>query len=1064
MDMPRLRNLAISHGIGRRLLLWFSLFFLIPLISVSYAGYLQSKKAIRQQVFGHFQSLLHLQSEALQNYLRHREIQLKTTVTNNEFLLISSVVLQSSIFSKADIESARNRLQKYLTEKNQELGARSLWITGKEGNVIASSEPQRVGEDRSNSPEVLRFRTKAVAVESLYTETEIGPEVLISFPINSQGGEVLGLFTTSINIADIYRILGNRTGLGKTGETYLVNKDRYLISPSRHLPGAIMNRKVSFGEIYENDDRHPIEHYPLNYRGVPVIQSHIHLPVFEWALVSEMEKSEAFQELILLRNRTILIVLGLFCLLVLTAALISRNLTQPIRVLARAARKVGEGDLDQEIETRGDDELAGLASEFNKMTSKLRASKEKMDGWSADIQKEVEIRTLELRNSELKFRTLMENANDAIMIFDTNQQICTMANLKAQVLTGYCHSELIQKTLGDLLLPDNLDIAERLVSEAVEKGSSNLYNVPILRKNGRQVYVDISNSLIVFQNQTFLNCIIHDVTEQRRMERERASVSKISDIIATSSDLNFILNKSLGNILANLELQVGAIFLYDDEEENLVLTCHRGYSDLFEQNFARQKVTANTDMACAKAAFTREIQYIQNPFKAEMTVYLQPHVDVENLNFILGLPLVAEGTLVGVLQVITNQTAGFLSEDLLLLEALANQLSAGILRIRLEQKKHQDDQFLASVLTESLDAIVSMDAEDKITSWNKGAEKIFHLKKEEALGRTFQSLFMVPALINQEMTHKELEEKGFVTEYELENITLKGNEVTLHVSQTAIRDQSGNFCGSSAIIRDITGQKEMQEWLQRSERLSSVGQLAAGIAHEIGTPLNIISGNAEYLMMDLDQKDPKMKELSIIIDQTDRITSLIQQMMDFARNTEPRFEKIDLNQVIENTLSMTRHHLKKNRISLGTRFDQTVPQIVADPYQLQQVFLNMIFNAIHAMPDGGTLSIETSPDEPNGTVLVRVLDDGKGISEEEMKNIFNPFYTTKDVGQGSGLGLSVSHRIVENHRGRIEVESRVGEGSCFTLILPIQTKEGAPEPAEQYQVNRRGSSSQGKDR
>ena len=1035
--MLHLENLAIFKGIGRRLLLWLSLFFLIPLVTVGYAGYLQSKNTIRQNVFDHFESLLRLQSEALQNDLRNKEIQLAATVTNNEFLLISSVVLQSPTFARVQIEASRQRLQKYLQEKNQELGALGLWITGKEGEVIAASEPQRIGEERRDGPEVVLSRQKPFLVHSLYTETGRQPEILISAPIKSQDGESLGLFTMRVNFADIYRILGNHTGMGETGETYLVNPQGNLISPSRHLPNAVMNEEVSLREIYENIDWRDSDAYALSYRAVPVIQAHIHLPLFDWILISEMETSEAFHDLIVLRKRTIAMVLALFSVLVVTAALIAQNLTQPIRVLAEAARKVGEGSLSEAVEVKGNDELAELASEFNSMTGKLKVSKEKMDDWSATIQREVELRTEELKNSELKFRTLMENANDAIMIFDTDRRRCTLANLKAQVLTGYCHMELMEKTLADFLLPEHIDFAAKIFREALEKGASSLYNVPIQRKDGRQVYVDISNSLIVFQKDRFLNCIIHDVTEQRRMERQRSSVSHISDIIAASSDLDLILDKSIETVLSTLELEVGAVFLYDEEARQLTLNCYRGYAPIFQEHFSRQDVTPNTKMACAKAAFTREIQYIQNPFKGHMTVYLEPRVDANNLNFILGLPLMAEGTLVGVLQVITNQTKGFMSEDLLLLEALANQLAAGILRLTLEQAKHQDDQFLASILTESLDAIISMDAEGRITSWNKGAERIFHLEKDDALGQTFPSLFMVPALLNQDKIHGELEEKGFVKDYELENVGRDGRELTLQLSQTAIRDKTGKFSGSSAIIRDITAQKEMQKWIQRSERLSSVGQLAAGIAHEIGTPLNIISGNAEYLMMGLDKSDPKMEELSIIVNQTDRIAALIQQMMDFARNTEPRFEEVDMNQIIEDTLNMTRHHFKKHGITLGTRFDAALPKIVADPYQLQQVILNMTFNAIHAMPEGGTLTMETAEDQDKKAVLIRIIDTGKGISREEMKDIFNPFYTTKEVGksEGMGLGLSISYGLVQSFGGQIKGRNHNAGGAVFTVEL-----------------------------
>jgi two-component system NtrC family sensor kinase len=194
-------------------------------------------------------------------------------------------------------------------------------------------------------------------------------------------------------------------------------------------------------------------------------------------------------------------------------------------------------------------------------------------------------------------------------------------------------------------------------------------------------------------------------------------------------------------------------------------------------------------------------------------------------------------------------------------------------------------------------------------------------------------------------------------------------------------------------------------------------------------------------MMDLDKKDTKMEELSIIIQQTERITKLIQQLMDFARDTQPSFELTDIHPLIENTLTLTRHQLKKYSILLDAKLNSSIPKIIADPNQLQQVFLNIIINAIHAMPRGGTLSIEASLDHDNEAVQVLVRDTGCGISKANLKNVFDPFFTTKEVGQGTGLGLAVSHRIIENHNGRIDVESRLNHGTCFKITLPLHAEE-----------------------
>ncbi len=1045
--MSSLKNISIFHGIGRRLLIWFSLFFLVPLVTVSYTGYRQSKEAIQHQVFEHFESLLNLQRDALTNYLHQKEIQLKTTVTDNEFLFISSVVLQSTTFSEESIRNTRTRLQKYLSDKNQEFRSRALWITGKDGTVFASSDPDRIGKNRSRAPEVIRYHNHPAQVFSTYMEVNHQPKVVVCSPILSGSREFLGLFSLVIDMEEINRILQNRTGLGKTGETFLVNGEGLMISKSRFVEDAILKKRVNLNEMYQREGWIRSQAYIRDYRGARVIQHFLPFPRFGWTLVAEMETAEAFRKVNAQLHQTILIGLGLFSLLVFSAILITRNLTRPIHALVDAARRVGGGDLNFQVTGKSDDELAELAFEFNRMTENLKASKKKMEDWNATIQEEVNHRTQELIKSEMKFHNLIEKANDAILIFNADTRLCTLANLKAEALTGFSQEELRETAYTDLFLFEDRKRVEKNYEEVLKEGASNLYKIPLRRKDERYVFVDISNSLIDFQNQKFINSIFHDVTEQRKIDREREAVFEISDTIAKSSDLSLILNRALENILYNLELGLAAIFLYEAKTEELVLSCAAGFSDAFKKDFARLPVRKDSEFICVKTARTREIQIVDNPYHGTMSRYIEMKSDLSDLQSVFSLPLMTEGTLTGVLELVTNRKRGFSGEDLILLEALSNQLAAGIFRIQLEAGKHQDDQFLAGILTDSVDGIISMDAEDRITTWNNGAEKIFHRTREEVLGTPFPALFRDPDQVYPDRIRRELREKGFIKDYEINNVTREGREVTLHISLTAIRDQRRHLIGSSAVIRDITEQKQIQEQIQRSDRLSSIGQLAAGIAHEIGTPLNIISGNAEYLMMDMNPDNPLTEELSIIVHQTDRITQLIQQLMDFAHDNRPRFEPTDINALTHQTLKLTRHQMKKRSITLEKELDEQIPPVVADIHQLQQALLNIIINALHAMPEGGTLQIRTALDKERKQVEIRVCDSGCGIHPQDMKNIFNPFFTTKAVGQGTGLVLAVCHRIMENHRGRIEVESTLGEGSCFTLILPLRTT-GADSPGE----------------
>jgi len=229
--------------------------------------------------------------------------------------------------------------------------------------------------------------------------------------------------------------------------------------------------------------------------------------------------------------------------------------------------------------------------------------------------------------------------------------------------------------------------------------------------------------------------------------------------------------------------------------------------------------------------------------------------------------------------------------------------------------------------------------------------------------------------------------------------------------------------------------------LLHAEKSSLLGQLASGIAHEIGTPLNVISGNAQYAMRKLAADDPARSTLQQVVRQAERIAGLIRSLLDFARPTEVRLVPIDLSRVVEQTLEMVTGMTRK--LQLRVDIDPETPPVIGDPKLLEHALLNLIVNACQATPDGGTLSIIVGTGlEPASVagaeqwwVCCRVVDSGSGIAPEHMAHLFEPFFTTKPPGQGTGLGLAIVDRIVKAHDGRIDVASRVGHGTVFTVRL-----------------------------
>ncbi len=352
------------------------------------------------------------------------------------------------------------------------------------------------------------------------------------------------------------------------------------------------------------------------------------------------------------------------------------------------------------------------------------------------------------------------------------------------------------------------------------------------------------------------------------------------------------------------------------------------------------------------------------------------------------------------------------------------------------------ERVLHSIIQNYSDAVIALDNDYKVFFWNHGAERIFGYTAEEMLGRT------VDPIIPQELKEKgelqwlfeETLRRGYIENYETERVTKDGRRIIINLSRSLIKDENGEILGSIAIVKDITKVKELEKQIQHSDKLALIGQIAAGIAHEIGTPLNVISGNAEYIMMEMGEDNPYKEELETIISQAERIANLIKQLLEFARPRKPNYTKVDVNRELLHVVELLKHQFEKANIKLNLNLSENIPTIYADCSQIHQVFLNIIVNAIHAINENGLIEIETF--SRDGYVNIKFKDNGIGILPEHLDRIFEPFFTTKEAGKGTGLGLAVSKRIVDEHNGKIEVESTPGVGTTFTIKFPsYQTKE-----------------------
>jgi len=234
--------------------------------------------------------------------------------------------------------------------------------------------------------------------------------------------------------------------------------------------------------------------------------------------------------------------------------------------------------------------------------------------------------------------------------------------------------------------------------------------------------------------------------------------------------------------------------------------------------------------------------------------------------------------------------------------------------------------------------------------------------------------------------------------------------------------------------KEKKGRQQAQEQLRQTERLAELGTLASGMAHEIGTPMNVILGRAEYLMQRTQEEQTK-KGLETIVTQVERITKIMNQLLTFARRRPSERQPIDLKQTVRDCLEILSERIMRHRIQVETDLEAALPPVRADQDHMSQVLLNLLINAVQAMPEGGRLRVGLAG--ADGHVKITVADSGHGISSEHLPKIFDPFFTTKEVGKGTGLGLTVVHGIIQEHGGSITAKSEPGQGTAFTITLPV---------------------------
>ncbi len=641
--------------------------------------------------------------------------------------------------------------------------------------------------------------------------------------------------------------------------------------------------------------------------------------------------------------------------------------------------------------------------------------------------------------SENRLEGIVQSAMDAIISVDADQRI-VLFNPAAERMFQYRAEDALGEKL-DRFIPERFRTAHREhirhfgQTNVTTRRMGQLGKISGLRADGEEFPLEASISQVEIGGKKLFSVILRDITQRVRAEELAAGQKAILEMMVTGMPLPDILSQICLMMEARSPGMTCSILLLEGTRLHLGAAPHlpEGYNQAIDGLEIGSSVGS-----CGTAAFRKEPVFVTDIPTDPLWADYRKLAKTYGFRACWSTPIVSSrerGMVLGTFAMYYRDSRSPKEEDHRLIEMATNLAGIAIERKRGEEALKRERDFIAAVLQTAGALVVVLDTEGRIVRFNRACEQASGYRFDEIKGQRVWDFLLVPEeMEGVKAAFEDLWTKGLPNTHENFWVRKDGERRRIVWSNTVILNLRGSVEHVIATGLDVTEVKQMQEQLRRTERLAELGTLASGMAHEIGTPMNVIQGRAEYLLQRTTE-EPIKKGLATIIAQVERITKIMNQLLTFARRRPIERKPMDLKKTIADCLDIVQERLKQHRVEVETSYAEPLPLVHADPDQMSQVLLNLVLNAIQAMPEGGRLSLALEPEGPG--MKLSVADTGSGMPAETLNKIFDPFFTTKDVGAGTGLGLTVVHGIVEDHGGAIHVYSVPGRGTTFTIHLPI---------------------------
>lgn len=654
------------------------------------------------------------------------------------------------------------------------------------------------------------------------------------------------------------------------------------------------------------------------------------------------------------------------------------------------------------------------------------------------------------RLNDQSFGNLLRNLPDAVLMIDGGGAIF-YSNPAANEIFGFAPDAPAAPRFVEILPADSpLQVPENLAAlchEVSENGCLTDYETKLLDKNGASIQVNLIKTAIFESNGSVggFSVVVRDITKTRegeqRISRRNAQLFALIDVaeaITQTTEVDSLLENILNAVLRVMNLHSGCVHLLDEDGESLEIAVQENLSERVRSIIKRFEVGEGV---VGQTAVLGETLLVNDTLLDRRVA--RP-ISGERIGSLATVPLVGRGgTVRGVLTLFHDAPRVFTEHEKSMLTGIGKQVGVALERAKLVGEVNDAQTEWAETFDSMTDGVSIHAPSGKIRRANASLAQMFGETPQTLVGTRCCELYH-----NSKTPRPDCTIMRTVTERQPQKVELTDrlHGRVLRIITDPIINSENRVIGVVCTTRDVTDEKLLERRLIQQERISAIGEITAGIAHEVGTPLNIISANLEFLVRshrDLQESE----EIAAIREQTFNITNIVTQLLDFSRERSPELAAVNINELIKKTVGLLNHQLQNAGVKVDCRLAPYLPTVEGDASQIQQVLFNLITNARQALEasrnDDKQLMILTDtaflPTEAYRLphIVINISDNGRGIPEDALPNVFNPFFTANKEG-GTGLGLAISHRIVQRHQGTLTIENNPATvGVTVKIRLPL---------------------------